>query len=80
FCSYCMSWVFTRPNVELPFVNLRSTMLDDASWVVPYIESYVSEKLSWAMTPAVHSYDKFPEMNDYAALIEAYAAKGERPV
>jgi hypothetical protein len=79
FCAHCMSWVFTRPNAEIPFVNLRSTMLDDASWVVPFIESYVSEKLPWATTPAVHSFDKFPEREDYPALIQEYAAKGVRP-
>jgi hypothetical protein len=80
FCSNCMSWVFTRPNADMPFVNLRSTMLDDASWVVPFIESYVSEKLPWAATAAVHSFDKFPLPEDYPALIKAYAAQGARPV
>ena len=79
FCAYCMSWVFTRPNAEIPFVNLRSTMLDDASWVVPFIESYVSEKLPWATTPATHSFEKFPEREDYPVLIQEYAAKGARP-
>lgn len=79
FCAYCMSWVFTRPNAEIPFVNLRSTMLDDASWVVPFIESYVSEKLPWATTPATHSFAKFPEREDYPTLIQEYAAKGARP-
>jgi len=80
FCGHCMSWVFTRPNAEIPFVNLRSTMLDDASWVVPFIESYVSEKLPWATTPAAHSFEKFPEREDYPALIQEYAVKGVRPV
>ena len=79
FCAHCMSWVFTRPNAEIPFVNLRSTMLDDASWVVPFIESYVSEKLPWATTAATHSFATFPEREDYPALIQEYAAKGARP-
>ena len=28
------------------FVNLRATMLDDASWFVPFIETCTKEKLS----------------------------------
>ncbi len=39
-----------------------------------FIETYTSEKLAWAQTPAAHSYEKFPPMEDYEKLIGAYAA------
>lgn len=46
-CPHCMSWMFTRVRLDADaFVNLRPTMLKDASWFVPFIESYTSEKLS----------------------------------
>ncbi|WP_374409066.1 GFA family protein [Pelagerythrobacter sp.] len=73
-CPYCMSWVFTRPpQGTMPFVNVRATMLDDASWFVPFVESFTSEKLPWATTPAERSYPEFPPMEDYEEMIAAFA-------
>ncbi len=57
------------------FVNVRPTMLDDAQWFAPFIETYVSEKLLWATTPAVHSFDTFPPMEAYGGLVAEYAAQ-----
>jgi hypothetical protein len=72
FCSHCMSWLFTRmPGLD-QFVNVRATMLDDAAWFSPYIETYTSEALPWATTPATHSFEKFPEMDAYGPLIQEY--------
>lgn len=72
FCPYCMSWMFTRlPGMD-QFVNLRVTMLDDPGWFSPFIETYTSEALPWAKTPAVHSFETFPEMEAYGSLIEDY--------
>jgi hypothetical protein len=72
-CPHCMSWVFTRPDVNAPFVNVRPTMLDDCSWFTPFIETCTSEKLPWATTPAVHSYARFPPFDAFAALVKEYA-------
>ncbi|ANH04778.1 GFA family protein [Shinella sp. HZN7] len=74
FCPDCMTWMFTRPAGFDFFVNVRPTMLDETGWYSPFIETYTSEKLAWAQTPAVHSYEKFPPMEDYEKLIGAYAA------
>ncbi len=75
FCPYCMSWMFTRAEGLDMFVNLRPTMLDDPSgFSTPFIETYTSEKLPWATTAAVHSFEKFPAFEDYAGLTKAYAA------
>jgi hypothetical protein len=73
FCSYCMSWMFTRPDVTEAFVNVRPTMLDDCTWFTPFIETYTSEKLRWAATPAVHSFETFPPMSAYESLVKEYA-------
>ena len=75
FCPHCMSWLFTRmPGMEF-FVSIRPTMLDDPAWSVPFIETWTSEKLPWATTPAVHSYEGFPPAEDYDRLIAEYAAR-----
>ena len=73
FCPHCMSWMFTRPEGMDWFVNLRATMLDDAVWFAPFIETWTSEKLPWATTPAVHSYAALPPMEDYEGLLQDYA-------
>ena len=73
FCDQCKTWVLTRiPQFEL--VNLRATMLDDARWFVPYMETYASTRLSWATTPATACFDEFPADGDIPSLLAAYAA------
>ena len=79
FCPHCMSWIFTRFNEASPFVNLRATMLDDATWFEPFIESCVGEKLPWVTLPVAHSYAQFPTMEDYGALVQEFSEKGKRP-
>ncbi|OBZ97035.1 aldehyde-activating protein [Pararhizobium polonicum] len=75
FCPHCKSWMFTRPEGVDWFVNLRPTMLDDASWYSPFIETFTREKLPWATTSAVHSYETFPPMEAYEGLLKAFAAQ-----
>lgn len=73
FCPTCMTWMFTRPEGMDWMVNLRPTMLDDPSWFTPYIEVWTREKLPWATTAAVHSYETLPAMEEFAGLTEAYS-------
>lgn len=72
FCPWCLTWVFTGPFEDMGFVNLRATMLDDHRWFVPFVEVWTREKLPWATTPAVHSFESEPEMDAYADLIAEY--------
>lgn len=74
FCGHCMTWMFTRPDGVDFFVNLRATMLDDPKWFTPYMETWTSEKLPWATTPARHSYATLPAMDEYDGLIKGYMA------
>ena len=73
FCGYCMTWMFTRPEGLDWFVNLRPAMLDDSAWLTPFIETWTSEKLPWATTPAVHSYAALPAFEEYDGLVAEYA-------
>lgn len=75
FCPDCMSWMFTRFDPGMgEIVNLRPTMLDDCAWFVPLFETWVSERLPWATTPARHSYAGFPPGEDFSRLLADYAA------
>jgi hypothetical protein len=73
-CDWCKSWLFTRATLAPEMVNVRATMLDDARWFEPFVETYVSEALPWARTPAKHSYPEFPPMEDYGRLMAEFAA------
>lgn len=76
FCPHCLSWMFTRPEGIDWIVNLRPTMLDDAGWFEPLLETCTAERLPWAATTAVHGYAGFPPIDAYEALIAEYAARG----
>lgn len=82
FCAHCMTWLFTRSDMMDTFVNVRPTMLDSTDWFSPFIETYTSERLPWATTPAVHGFEKFPPFESYEGLVREYAehlAKAETP-
>jgi len=72
-CDHCKSWMFTRIEPGMGFVNVRATMLDDPRWFTPFVESYTSEALPWATIDAPHSYEKFPPMEEYQALLAEFA-------
>jgi hypothetical protein len=61
----------------MTFVNVRSTMMDNAQSYSPFIETYTDEKLPWATTPAVHSFEKFPQPEDFPALLAEFAKQLE---
>lgn len=73
-CDWCKSWVFTRIEPTMGFVNVRATMLDDAGSFEPYVETFTSEGLPWAKTPAKHSFAKFPDAAEYPSLLAEFAA------
>lgn len=73
YCANCLNWLYTGLS-NAPFVNVRSTMFDVPLWSTPFIESYVSEKLPWAKTPAKHGFEKFPAPEQYGPLMAEFAA------
>lgn len=75
FCANCMSWLFTRPEGMDALVNIRSTMLDEAQSHKPFIETQTAEKLPWAVTGAVHSFERFPTAEAFPALLAQYAGQ-----
>lgn len=78
FCPHCKNWLFTRPQ-GMPFVNFRPTMLDDARWVQPYVESCIEDRLPGAVTGAKYSFEGFPPPEKYGELMAGYAREGAKP-
>jgi hypothetical protein len=79
YCAHCKSWLFTTGERLQGFVNVRPTMLEDASWVMPFVESWTATKLPGTVTGAKRSYEGFPPPEDYTPLMEAFAREGVRP-
>lgn len=79
FCPHCKNWLYTAGIAGGQFVNFRPTMLEDASWIVPYVDSYVSEKLPGVISGAKHAFEQFPPPEKYPELMAGYAREGARP-
>jgi hypothetical protein len=73
-CDWCKSWMFTRIEPDIGFVNVRATMLDDPSWFAPFLETYTSEALPWAVVGAPHKFERFPGREDFQPILAAFAA------
>ena len=78
-CPYCMSWLFTRPEGVDGFVNVRSVLFDGAVWSEPFVETWTSEGLPWARTPAAHSFAALPPMESWEGMIAEFAGRTVRP-
>ncbi len=78
FCQDCKSWMFTRPEGLDAFVNVRSTLLADAAGYRPFIETFTSEKLEWAATGAVRSFEAFPPPESFPELLQQFAEQRGR--
>ena len=60
-------------------VNVRSTILDDASWITPFIDIETTDKLPGVSTGAEMSFEGTPPMEDFIAITQQYATRGVRP-
>jgi hypothetical protein len=78
YCPSCKTWLFTRP-AGMDLVNLRSVLLDDASWVAPIMETGTAARLSFAQTGAEFSFEGFPDPSEYPVIMQAFADHGPRP-
>jgi len=78
YCPSCKTWLFTRP-AGMDLVNLRSVLLDDASWVAPIMETGAAARLPFAQTGAEFSFEGFPDPSEYPVIMQAFADHGARP-
>lgn len=73
FCSHCMTLMFTKIEGADERVNVRVTLCDDNSWFTPFIETMTKNKLPWAVTPAVYTFDAFPSPAEFKRLLAEFA-------
>ena len=74
FCPECMTWLSSVPEGLEDYVNVRSTLFDDASAHRPFIECWTSEGLGWGNSGAERTYETVPADEEFGELIAAYAA------
>lgn len=79
FCTHCKNWLYTTGDRLPGLVNFRPTMLEDYSWVVPFVDTSVAEKLPGTVSGAKVSFEGFPPADQYESLVEAFAREGARP-
>jgi len=78
-CEHCKSWLFTRPNGLDAFVNVRATMLDDARWYVPFVDTSTDAALPWAQTGAKHRFPTIPSPDVWGPIVAEFARAGIHP-
>jgi hypothetical protein len=72
FCPSCMSWLYTRPEGMDDYVNIRSSMFEDAAGHAPYMETWFAEALPGAVSGAVKRFETVPEPDQFGPLVAAY--------
>lgn len=73
FCPACMTLIFTKIEGADARVNVRATLCHDSSWFTPFVETMTKDKLTWAVTPAIHSYNAFPSAEEFKRLLTEFA-------
>jgi len=73
FCPSCMSWLFTVPEGLDEFVNVRSSMFENASEHRPFADMWLSEALPGASSGAPKGFASVPNEQGFGALVGAYA-------
>ena len=80
FCPECLSWLYTVPEGLEDYVNVRSSLFDDAAAHRPFIECWTNEGLGWANGGAERTYESVPADEEFGELMAAYAAWDGRVV
>lgn len=74
FCKSCLNFVFSRIDGADHRINLRTSVLDQAASLEPFVEVMTDEKMPWASVRAVHSFAHYPKsLGELQALMDAYA-------
>lgn len=74
FCASCLCFVYSRVNGGQERINLRTSILDDATHFPPFVELMTDFKRPWANTQALRSFGRFPEtVDELTVLLADYA-------
>lgn len=73
FCEFCKSWLFTKPPGLEHALNLRASMLDDASWFRPFVQVCTDEAIPGCLLSTPRSYPNIPPMEEWAKASAEFA-------
>lgn len=79
YCPHCLSWLFNSIPGAPGLVCFRATLLDDASWVVPFTEVCTEDRLPGVISGAQRSFEKNPSEAEYGAIMADFATHAVRP-
>ncbi len=73
FCKSCLNFVYSRIGAAHNRINLRTSILENASSFEPFVEVMTDEKMTWSTVPAKHSYAQSPKtLEELQDLMDAY--------
>ena len=79
YCAHCKSWLFNSiPGVK-DLVCFRATMLEDASWVVPFVEMWTETKLPGVTTGAQRSFERGVPEAQFGGIMADFNRYSVRP-
>lgn len=74
YCSNCLSFIFSRIGGADQRINLRTSVLDNAGSLAPFVELMTDEKVPWVDVPAVHSFPQYPaSLKELQDLMDEYS-------
>ncbi len=75
FCKSCLNFVYSQIDA-VQRVNLRTSVLNEADLLAPFVELMTDEKMPWVDLPAVHSFAQYPKSaEELQALFDAYSER-----
>jgi hypothetical protein len=79
YCAHCKSWLFNSIPGVRDLVCFRATLLDDASWVVPFVDAWTEEKLPGVVSGAQRSFERSPPEAQFGGIMADFARFSARP-
>jgi hypothetical protein len=73
YCPNCKTWLFTYPGGSDAFVNVRSTLLEDAERHPPFLDINRAEALPFGSSGAVEAHDTVPQDSAWPEVMRRYA-------
>lgn len=75
FCKSCMNFVYSRVGDASPRVNVRTSILDNASSFAPFVELMTKYKMPWVNLGLPRGFEEFPDTDaELQSLFDGYAS------
>lgn len=76
FCPNCLNFIYSEVGQGSGRINMRSSVLEAASALTPFVEVMTEEKVPWVTMDLPHSFPRFPDsLEALQTLMDEYAAQ-----